>query len=198
MYFQMAEDEAQGIDSGVPVVIESDNDIVNELVSQQRVDAENERHWAGRGDVRISGTGGKQTGKPKCRQMLRPKATAIGNQRTSSSRSRSRSRTKMPPARGLVQHGHPRPRFRRKLSSRSKSSRRAMRDAPVAAGKKKPAPKNIPRRGNSTRCCQCDGTISPARADQLRRDRTCPSMWDCINCHWQRDTRKRRAINSTT
>ena len=116
MYFQMAEDEAQGIESGGPDVIQSDNVIVDELVSQQRIDAENERHWEGRRENRTWGKGGKQTGNPKCRKKLRPKATAIGNQRTSSSRSRSRSRsrTQMPPTRRGAQYGHPRPRLLRK------------------------------------------------------------------------------------
>ena len=195
MYFQMAEDEAQGIESGGPDVIQSDNVIVDELVSQERIDAENERLWKGRGENRTWGKGGKQTGNPKCRQKLRPKATAIGNQRTSSSRSRSmsRSRTQMPPTRRGAQYGHPRPRLLRKSPSRSRSSRRAMRDAPVAAGKKRPAPKNLPRLVNSFLCCQCGGTISPARADQLRKDRNCPSMWDCIHCHSQRFTRNQRS-----
>ena len=193
MYFQMAEDEAQGIESGGPDVIQSDNVIVDELVSQERIDAENERLWKGGGENLTWGKGGKQTGNPKCRQKLRPKATVIGNQRTSSSRSRSRSRTQMPPARRTAQHGHPRRRFRRKSPSRSRSSRRAMRDAPVAAGKKRPAPNNLARLDNSVHCCQCDGPISPARADQLRKDRTCPSKWDCIHCHSKRFTRNQRS-----
>ena len=101
MYFQMAEDEAQGIENDMPDLIQTDNAIVDELVSQERIDAENERHWEGREGNRTLGKGGKQTGNPKCRQMLMPKATAIGNQRTSSSR--SRSRTQMPPARRTAQ-----------------------------------------------------------------------------------------------
>ena len=197
MYFQMAEDEAQGIENDMPDLIQTDNAIVDELVSQERIDAENERHWEGREGNRTLGKGGKQTGNPKCRQMLMPKATAIGNQRTSRSRSRSRSRTRsrtpMPPTRRLVRYGHPRPRFRRRLPSRSKSRRRAMRDAPVAAGKKRPAPNNLARLDNSVHCCQCDGPISPARADQLRKDRTCPSKWDCIHCHSKRFTRNQRS-----
>ena len=193
MYFQMAEDEAQGIENDMPDVIQTDNAIVDELVSQERIDAENERHWEGRGGNRTWGKGGKQTGNPKCRKMLRPKATVIGNQRTSRSRSRSRSRTPMPPARRLARYGHPRPRFRRRLPSRSKSRRRAMRDAPVAAGKKRPAPNNLARLDNSVHCCQCDGPISPARADQLRKDRTCPSKWDCIHCDGKRFARNQRS-----